>query len=147
VRENPSDGDRRIPARARVPGGRRHRAHPAGQEGQRPLGRGGAVSRARRRYERQGILVEQEALERAEQECLADEHARERRRARDAVRREAEDAGRALDARAVELAVIASIRHEDTGYGALLMRGVGRAEARDLIRAEVDDVLDGWRQE
>jgi hypothetical protein len=33
-------------------------------------------SRARKRYERQGILVTEEALERAEQECLADEESR-----------------------------------------------------------------------
>ncbi len=113
-------------------------------------------SRARRRYERQGILVEEDALERAERECLADEEARARRRQRDAERRGREDAGlrarltaeivrlfpgcpapraeaiarhsaarssgrvgrsaagRALDLAAVELAVIASIRHEDT---------------------------------
>ena len=45
-------------------------------------------SRARKRYERQGLLVEAEALERAEQECLADEAARERRREREAERRE-----------------------------------------------------------
>jgi hypothetical protein len=32
-------------------------------------------SRSRRRYERQGILVEQPALERAEVECLAEEEA------------------------------------------------------------------------
>jgi hypothetical protein len=44
-------------------------------------------SRARRRYERQGLLVEAEALERAEQECLADEEVRARRRERAAVRR------------------------------------------------------------
>jgi hypothetical protein len=44
-------------------------------------------SRARRRYERQGLLVEAEALERAEQECLADEDVRVRRRERAAVRR------------------------------------------------------------
>jgi hypothetical protein len=48
-------------------------------------------SRARRRYERQGVLVEEHALERAEQECLADEELRERRRARDAERRAGED--------------------------------------------------------
>jgi hypothetical protein len=30
-------------------------------------------SRSRRRYERQGVLVEVQALERAEEECLADE--------------------------------------------------------------------------
>ena len=39
-------------------------------------------SRARKRYERQGLLVESEALERAEQECLADSDARARRRER-----------------------------------------------------------------
>jgi hypothetical protein len=45
-------------------------------------------SRARKRYERQGLLVQAEALEQAEQECLADSKARERRREREAARRE-----------------------------------------------------------
>jgi hypothetical protein len=44
-------------------------------------------SRARKRYERQGVLVEAEALDRAEQECLADEDVRARRREREAARR------------------------------------------------------------
>jgi hypothetical protein len=44
-------------------------------------------SRARKRYERQGLLVESEALEKAEEECLADHEIRERRRLREAVRR------------------------------------------------------------
>jgi hypothetical protein len=44
-------------------------------------------SRARKRYERQGLLVEEAALEQAEQECLADEEARARRREREAARR------------------------------------------------------------
>jgi hypothetical protein len=44
-------------------------------------------SRARKRYERQGLLVEAEGLDRAEQECLADEEIRKRRREREAVRR------------------------------------------------------------
>lgn len=48
-------------------------------------------SRARKRYERQGILVEEEALERAEQECLADADARARARERAAVYRERAD--------------------------------------------------------
>lgn len=48
-------------------------------------------SRARKRFERQGVLVEEQALERAEQECLADEEARARRRGRDAERRASED--------------------------------------------------------
>jgi hypothetical protein len=41
-------------------------------------------SRARKRYERQGLLVENEALEKAEQECLADSESRARRREREA---------------------------------------------------------------
>ena len=48
-------------------------------------------SRARKRYERQGILVEEAALDRAEAECLADDEARSRRRERDALRRADQD--------------------------------------------------------
>jgi hypothetical protein len=145
-------------------------------------------SRARRRYERQGILVEQEALERAEQECLADEEARARRRRRDAARCGGEEAdlrerlaaeilrlfpgcpapraeaiarytaargsghvgrsapGRALDPAAVELAVVASVRHEDTSYDALLMSGTPRADARERVRADVERVLERRRR-
>jgi len=45
-------------------------------------------SKTRNRYERQGILVEEAALQRAEEECLADADARARQRERDAERRE-----------------------------------------------------------
>ncbi len=58
-------------------------------------------SRARKHYERQGLLVDEAALERAESECLEDEAARAARRARDAERRDRGDADlarRALDA-------------------------------------------------
>jgi hypothetical protein len=48
-------------------------------------------SRARKRYERQGILVEEEALAQAEEQCLADEEVRARRRERDRERRADED--------------------------------------------------------
>lgn len=117
-------------------------------------------ARARKRYERQGILVEESALEQAEEQCLADAEVRERRRERDQERRQHEDvefqekladeirhlfpgcpreraesiarhaatrgsggvgcsaAGRKLDERAVTLAVVASVRHSDTGYDA-----------------------------
>ncbi|MFJ9341213.1 DUF2293 domain-containing protein [Streptomyces sp. NPDC101733] len=47
--------------------------------------------RGRRRYERQGLLVEDGALARAERACLADADARARRRERDRLRRAAED--------------------------------------------------------
>jgi hypothetical protein len=48
-------------------------------------------SRSGRRYERQGILVEPQALELAEEQCLGDEDARQRRRERERLRREADD--------------------------------------------------------
>lgn len=144
---------------------------------------------ARRRYERQGILVEEQALEQAEQECLADADARERRRERDRERRAHADAafhadlaaeilrlfpgcpperaesiarhagtrgsgrvarsaaGRALDERAVTLAVVASVRHSDTGYDELLMSGVPRENARDRVATDIDRVLDAWRSD
>jgi hypothetical protein len=145
-------------------------------------------SRARRRYERQGLLVEEAALESAEARCLADEEARRRRRERDRVRRAEQDvvfqsrlaeeivrllpgcpagraeaiarhagargsgrvgrsaAGRALDAEAIRLAVVASVRHQDTGYDELLMAGVPRAQARDMVQGSIDRVLAAWRR-
>ena len=143
-------------------------------------------SRTRKRYERQGVLVEEPALELAEQQCLADEDARMRRRERDRVRRVEADvqlqahfaqeikklfprcpadraeaiarhtglrgsgrvgrsaAGRALDEKAITLAVVASVRHEDTDYDSLLMAGVPREDARDRIRPAIDRVLASW---
>ena len=143
-------------------------------------------ARTRKRYERQGILVEEEALAKAEEQCLADAVARERRRERERERRGREDvafrsdfsaaivhlfprcpanraaaianhagargsgrigrtaAGRRLDDEAVALAVRASIRHRDTRYDELLMTGVPRAEARELVAADIDRVLRTW---
>lgn len=54
-------------------------------------------------------------------------------------------AGRDLDPQAITAAVVASIRHEDTGYDTLLMSGVARQDARERIRADVDAVLSAWR--
>jgi hypothetical protein len=144
-------------------------------------------SRSRRRYERQGLLVEEDALERAEAACLADEEARARRREREAARRAEHDldlqermaskirrlfpgcppqraehiarhaaergsgrvgrtaAGQALDPHAIELAVIASVRHEDTRYDELLMSGADRDAARAQVRDDVDATLEAWR--
>ncbi|MFF1444791.1 DUF2293 domain-containing protein [Streptomyces sp. NPDC058295] len=48
-------------------------------------------NRRKGRYERQGVLVEEAALTRAEERCLADAEARQRRRTRDARRRAAQD--------------------------------------------------------
>ena len=45
-------------------------------------------SRARKRYERQGLLVEEQGLSKAEEECMADADVRARRREREAARRQ-----------------------------------------------------------
>lgn len=143
-------------------------------------------SRSRKRYERQGILAEEAAIQQAEEQCLADEDVRLRRRDRDRERRAKEDvefqarmageirrlfpgcprprataiaqhaalrgsgrvgrsaAARALDERAITLAVVASVRHEDTEYDQLLMSGIPREAARDRVRPAIDAVLDTW---
>ncbi|MFF0016699.1 DUF2293 domain-containing protein [Streptomyces sp. NPDC005374] len=144
-------------------------------------------NRRKGRYERQGVLVEETGLVRAEERCLADAEARRRRRARDARRRTVADvrfaeafaaevrrlfpgcpddraaavashasvrgsgrvgrsaAGRALSEGAVMAAVVASVRHVDTPYDALLMSGVARHEARRRISGDVETVLRRWR--
>jgi hypothetical protein len=57
-------------------------------------------NRARERYERQGLLVEEAALTRAEAECLADADARSRAREREpASRRTGSGVSRSLRAR------------------------------------------------
>ena len=143
-------------------------------------------SRSRKRYERQGILVEEPALALAEQQCMSDAEARLRRRERDNVRRLQVDqnfqanlakeigrvfpscpperadaiaahtgvrgsgrvgrsaAGRALDETAITLAVVASVRHQDTDYDSLLMAGLSRDEARERVRPAIDRVLQAW---
>ncbi len=143
-------------------------------------------SRARRRYERQGLLVEERALELAEEACLADADLRARRKEREAARRAELDgkfagqfadevrklfprlparrereisehaclkysgrigrsaAGKNLAEKAVRLAVIAHIRHNETNYDELLGRGWERSEARSAVAERVDEVLYGW---
>jgi hypothetical protein len=143
-------------------------------------------NQARKRYQRQGILVEEPALQQAERQCLADEDARMRRRERDRERRADSDvelqarmvetivrlypgcpaqraeaiaghtslrgsgrvgrsaAGRSLDEKAITLAVVASVRHEDTDYDSLLMSGVPRDVARGRIKPAVNQILEAW---
>ena len=54
-------------------------------------------------------------------------------------------AGRALEEQALELAVVASIRHRDTSYDDLLMSGITRDQARDQVRDQVTRIIDAWR--
>ena len=143
-------------------------------------------SRARKRYERQGILVEEAALAQAESECLADADARARRRERAAERRAVLDqqyverfaervhelfpncpagaeqtiaehaclkysgrvgrsaAAKALDEKAVRLAVTAHVRHLETPYDDLLAKGWDRYDARREVEDQVHSVLALW---
>jgi len=54
-------------------------------------------------------------------------------------------AGRALDEDAITGAVIASVRHRDTAYDALLMEGHSREEARARVWDDVEELLEAWR--
>nr|NQU90359.1 DUF2293 domain-containing protein [Bacteroidota bacterium] len=143
-------------------------------------------SRARKRYERQGLLVEEKALELAEKKCLSDVEFRNRRNERAAIRRTeinrvyvkgfaekihelypgcpnrrakeiAEHAclkhsgrvGRSASAKefstkAIELAVMAHIRHTATDYDILLSKGYDRLDARFQVEDKVLDVLLTW---
>ena len=40
--------------------------------------------------------------------------------------------------------MVASVRHEDTGYDSLLMSGVPREVARERIKAGIERVLGAW---
>ena len=143
-------------------------------------------SRSRHRYERQGLLVESEALIRAEKECEGD--AADRKISREyAVRvreradkeyiaqfskqilmqypgcptQEAEaiadhacqkysgrvgrsSAAKAFDAKVIELAVKAHVRHKHTHYDQLLMKGWGRTEARSVIFEKLGQIVSEW---
>ena len=144
-------------------------------------------SRARKRYERLGLLVENEALERSEIECAADEDARKLARARAAARRDELDleyirsfadrvrevfpfcptgrerliaehacrkysgrvgrcaAAKTLDKEAVRLAVTAHVRHAETNYDDLLLKGIERRDARENVYSKVSQILDRWK--
>ena len=45
---------------------------------------------------------------------------------------------------AVRLAVVAHVRHAETGYDALLLSGADRTEARARIRADIASIMNKW---
>jgi hypothetical protein len=54
-------------------------------------------------------------------------------------------AAKRLDQEAVELAVAAHVRHQETDYDRLLAGGLERDEARGAVRGQVERVLARWR--
>lgn len=144
-------------------------------------------SKARKRYERQGVLVEEAGLMAAESACLNDEEARAQRREREAKRRATLDrayvdgfalrvrelfpgcpagverviaehacqlhsgrigrsaAAKVFDEQAVNLAVIAHVRHAETSYDRLLASGgYDRQDARHQVKSQIDAILGAW---
>ncbi len=141
-----------------------------------------------KRYERQGILVEEAALAKAEQECVQDADERAAARACTSVLRGQQDrklvaqmiklmaelfpgcssteiaaiaehtavrgsgrvgrseSGRNLNETALTLAVGAAVRHNHTSYDELLASGVDRADARQQIAGQVEEILAKWRR-
>jgi len=55
-------------------------------------------------------------------------------------------AAKSLETEAVELAVVAHIRHAETGYDALLAKGYERWEARNQVKDAVYRVLAKWKK-
>ncbi len=104
-------------------------------------------NRRKGRYERQGVLVEEAGLARAEERCLADAEARRRRRVRDARRRAVEDVRFAQafavevrrlfpgcpDERAAAIASHASVR----GSGRVGRSAAGRALSERAVMSAV----------
>ncbi len=146
-------------------------------------------SKARKRYERQGLLVEEKAYDRAVEECRSDSELREYRRQKAAVKRAELDeqyiqefakkvreyfpncpkgreeviaehaclkysgrvgrssAAKEFDKKAVELAVVAHIRHAETNYDDLLGGFYDRVEARRQVQEKVAEILGKWKND
>ena len=102
-------------------------------------------SRARKRYERQGVLVDPEALRRAEDECIADEGERATRRAIAALGRERVDEAYVADfARRIRVAYPSAPAGREAEIAAHACRKssgrVGRSAAAKSFDREMIDL-------
>jgi hypothetical protein len=96
-------------------------------------------SRSRKRYERQGILAEAAAIERAEQECFSDAEVRARRRERDGIRRADEDVRFAADFAA---AIAAQFPNCPTGRAEVIARHAATRGSGRVGRSAAGRALD-----
>ena len=106
----------------------------------------GRAALARQEEDREFVSALAQAILRRYPGCPAEEARRiaEHTGCRGSGRVGRSAAGRMLDASAVDLAVIAHIRHEHTNYDGLLMSGTERLDARALVREAIDRVLAEW---
>lgn len=144
-------------------------------------------SKARKRFERQGMLVDPTAIDQAEKECVADQSVRQLRQARNQIRIQGLDqdyikqfaaairqrypqcpanrelliaqhacqrhsgrvgrsaAAKEFEAKMIDLAVGAHIRHQETNYDEMLLGLMDRDTARELVWEKVQRVLARWR--
>lgn len=100
-------------------------------------------SRARRRYERQGLLVEEQALEQAQEECLADEALRQARRERDALRRGDQDVelAQSMQARLMKMFPGCPEKEAESIARHTSVRGSGRVGRSEAGRNLSEDAL------
>ncbi|WP_239340734.1 DUF2293 domain-containing protein [Frankia sp. CiP3] len=98
-------------------------------------------SRSRKRYERQGLLVEPAAVNTAEQQCLGDEEARSRRRERDRQRRADTEAEFEAQLAAEIRRLFPGCPRADTIAGHTAARGSGRVGRSAAGRALDPDAL------
>jgi len=96
-------------------------------------------SRSRGRYERQGLLVEEEALAQAEKECAADQDVREARREYDAERRVEQDKVLAERMRARLMEIFPSCTEKDA---AAIARHTSERSSGRVGRSEAGRSLD-----
>lgn len=148
-----------------------------------------AWNQRRKRYERQGQLVEEIAIEKARLECEKDQAVRDEKNKKAAVIREIKDqeykvafakairqrypncpakreqeiakhacekySGRVgrtanakqFDAKMIDLAVEAHIRHAETDYDNRFGQGKGKKEIRSEVRYDINQVLRQWKGE
>ena len=100
-------------------------------------------SRARRRYERQGLLVEEQALDQAQEECLADEALRQARRERDALRRADQDVelAQSMQAKLIEMYPGCPANEAESIARHTSVRGSGRVGRSEAGRSLSEEAL------
>lgn len=55
------------------------------------------------------------------------------------------DRAKRFDPEAITLSVVAHIRHAETDYDELLMRGIDQRDARGIVKDKIDEVLEKSR--
>jgi hypothetical protein len=93
-------------------------------------------SQSRKQYERKGILVEPDAIEGAEQECLSDAEVHASRRERDGLRRADEDVRFQADLAAAPRTISGLLRQPGRGDRAVTRRPAAAGGSDEVRQGE-----------